>query len=41
MAAVAAYVALIELGSDIGMKPAVVYEQEEGLSDADPDRVHA
>ena len=33
VAAVAAYVALIELGSDIGMKPAVVYEQEEGLSE--------
>ena len=32
VAAVAAYIALIELGSDIGMKPAIVYEQEEGLS---------
>ena len=32
VAAVAAYIALIELGSDIGMKPAIVYEQEEGVS---------
>ena len=41
VAAVAAYIALIELGSDVGMKPAIVYEQEEGVSDADPDRIHA
>jgi O-antigen/teichoic acid export membrane protein/peptidoglycan/xylan/chitin deacetylase (PgdA/CDA1 family) len=32
VAAVAAYIALIELGSDIGMKPAIVYEQEQGVS---------
>jgi lipopolysaccharide exporter len=32
VAAVAAYIALIELGSDIGMKPAIVYEQEKGVS---------
>ena len=32
VAAVAAYIALIELGSDVGMKPAIVYEQEEGVS---------
>jgi O-antigen/teichoic acid export membrane protein/peptidoglycan/xylan/chitin deacetylase (PgdA/CDA1 family) len=33
VAAVAAFIALIELGSDLGMKPAVVYEQETGVSD--------
>jgi O-antigen/teichoic acid export membrane protein/peptidoglycan/xylan/chitin deacetylase (PgdA/CDA1 family) len=33
VAAVAAYIALIELGSDLGMKPAIVYEQEEGMSE--------
>ena len=33
VAAVAAYIALIELGSDLGMKPAVVYEQESGISE--------
>jgi PST family polysaccharide transporter len=33
VAAVAAYVALIELGGDLGMQPAVVYEQERGISD--------
>ena len=33
VAAVAAYIALIELGSDLGMKPAIVYEQEEGISE--------
>jgi lipopolysaccharide exporter len=32
VAAVAAYIALIELGSDVGMKPAIVYEQEQGVS---------
>jgi O-antigen/teichoic acid export membrane protein/peptidoglycan/xylan/chitin deacetylase (PgdA/CDA1 family) len=32
VAAVAAFIALIELGSDLGMKPAVVYEQETGVS---------
>ncbi|MDX6720873.1 MAG: hypothetical protein QOJ63_3127 [Solirubrobacteraceae bacterium] len=32
VAAVAAFIALIELGSDLGMKPAVVYEQEAGVS---------
>jgi O-antigen/teichoic acid export membrane protein len=32
VAGVAAYIALIELGSDLGMKPAIVYEQEEGIS---------
>jgi PST family polysaccharide transporter len=32
VAAVAAYIALVELGSDLGMKPAIVYEQEEGIS---------
>ncbi|MGH2941587.1 MAG: oligosaccharide flippase family protein, partial [Solirubrobacteraceae bacterium] len=32
VAAVAAYIALIELGSDLGMKPAIVYEQEQGIS---------
>jgi O-antigen/teichoic acid export membrane protein/peptidoglycan/xylan/chitin deacetylase (PgdA/CDA1 family) len=36
VAAVAAYIALIELGSDLGMKPAIVYEQEHGISQ----RVH-
>jgi O-antigen/teichoic acid export membrane protein/peptidoglycan/xylan/chitin deacetylase (PgdA/CDA1 family) len=33
VAAVAVYIALIELGSDLGMKPAVVYEQESGVSE--------
>jgi O-antigen/teichoic acid export membrane protein/peptidoglycan/xylan/chitin deacetylase (PgdA/CDA1 family) len=33
VAAVAAYIALIELGSDLGMKPAIVYEQERGISE--------
>ena len=33
VAAVAVYIALIELGSDLGMKPAVVYEQETGVSE--------
>jgi len=32
VAAVAAYIALVELGSDLGMKPAVVYEQESGIT---------
>ena len=32
VAAVAAYIALIELGSDLGMKPAIVYEQERGIT---------
>ncbi len=32
VAAVAAYIALVELGSDLGMKPAVVYEQESGVT---------
>jgi lipopolysaccharide exporter len=32
VAAVAAYIALIELGSDLGMKSAIVYEQEQGIS---------
>jgi lipopolysaccharide exporter len=32
VAAVAAYIALVELGSDLGMRPAVVYEQEAGIS---------
>lgn len=32
VAAVAAYIALIELGSDLGMKPAIVYEQEHGIT---------
>ena len=41
VAAVAAYIALIELGSDLGMKPAIVYEQERGHQRAGPDRVHA
>jgi PST family polysaccharide transporter len=36
VAAVAAYIALVELGSDLGMKPAIVYEQERGISE----RVH-
>jgi PST family polysaccharide transporter len=36
VAAVAAYIALIELGSDLGMKPTIVYEQEQGISE----RVH-
>jgi PST family polysaccharide transporter len=33
VAAVAVFIALIELGSDLGMKPAVVYEQEIGVSE--------
>ena len=33
VAAVAVYIALIELGSDLGMKPTVVYEQETGVSE--------
>jgi len=33
VAAVAAYITLIELGSDLGMKPTVVYEQEVGVSE--------
>jgi O-antigen/teichoic acid export membrane protein/peptidoglycan/xylan/chitin deacetylase (PgdA/CDA1 family) len=32
VAAVAAYIALIELGSDLGMKPAIVFEQERGIT---------
>jgi O-antigen/teichoic acid export membrane protein/peptidoglycan/xylan/chitin deacetylase (PgdA/CDA1 family) len=32
VAAVAAYIALIELGSDLGMKPAIIYEQEQDIS---------
>jgi O-antigen/teichoic acid export membrane protein/peptidoglycan/xylan/chitin deacetylase (PgdA/CDA1 family) len=32
VAAVAAFITLIELGSDLGMKPAVIYEQEAGIS---------
>jgi O-antigen/teichoic acid export membrane protein/peptidoglycan/xylan/chitin deacetylase (PgdA/CDA1 family) len=33
VAAVAAFITLIELGSDLGMKPAVIYEQEAGISE--------
>jgi PST family polysaccharide transporter len=33
VAAIAAFIALIELGSDLGMGPAVVYEQERGVSE--------
>lgn len=33
VAAVTVYIALVELGSDFGMKPAVVYEQEDGVSE--------
>jgi lipopolysaccharide exporter len=33
VAAVAAFIALTELGSDLGMKPTVVYEQETGVSE--------
>jgi lipopolysaccharide exporter len=32
VAAVASYIALVELGSDLGMQPAIVYEQERGIS---------
>ena len=40
VAAVAAYIALIELGSDIGMKPADRLRAGGGPQRADPDRVH-
>jgi PST family polysaccharide transporter len=33
VAAVAAYIAFIELGSDLGMKSTIIYEQEEGISE--------
>jgi PST family polysaccharide transporter len=33
VAAVAVYIAVIELGSDLGMKPTIVFEQEQGVSE--------